>query len=170
MPNTKYLSLTIDGMLSEFPFFSLEDYFTGKEIYLCLFRCGVIMMSDARILASVEQLSVRCDRAVTCSLSSRTLTSLIIHEVHLPEEPLASSFALPMLDLSSLPSLQSISFYNNWIVWSKYSLSSLKKVSIWSGYGKFNLHNDVTSLLRDIARSPESYPSLEDVRTYLSPH
>ncbi|PVF92883.1 hypothetical protein CPB86DRAFT_819284 [Serendipita vermifera] len=85
-----------------------------------------------------------------------------MHEVHFPE-PLASSFALPMLDLSFWPSLKSISFYNNWIIWSKHSLSSLKKVSIWSGYGKSNLHNDVTSFVRDIARFTESYPSLEEL-------
>ncbi|PVF92879.1 hypothetical protein CPB86DRAFT_743632 [Serendipita vermifera] len=170
MPNAKYLNLSISGMFSKFPFFSLEDCFTGKEIYLSFSECGAMPMPNSRIPASVERLSVACDRAIVCSLSSKTLRSLAISEMHFTkEETFAPSSALPMLDLSTWPSLEVISFYDNWITWSKYSLTSLKKVSIQRRYGSSNLHNDVTSFVRDIARSPEPYPSLETLEFGVCP-
>ncbi|PVF94321.1 hypothetical protein CPB86DRAFT_876480 [Serendipita vermifera] len=164
MPNAKYLSLSINGMHSEFPFFSLDNYFTGEEVYLSFSNCSVTPMPDSHIPTSVEKLSVTCSRTLTCSLSSKTLTSLVIQRTYLMrEEPSISSSALPMLDLSAWPSLEVISFYDNWIMWSKHSLTYLKKVTILKDYDKYNLRNDITSFVRDIARSPESHPSLEEL-------
>ncbi|PVG01501.1 hypothetical protein CPB86DRAFT_870941 [Serendipita vermifera] len=162
MPNAQYLQFYMGGVTYEFPFFSFENFFTGKELAYYLSECGTVPIPDSRIPASVEMLSVGCDRAVICSLSSKTLKSLTIYQdmkymLVAKEKP---SSTLPLLDLSAWPSLESISFYENWITWSKHSHASLKKVSIRRYYGD---SNNVTSFLKDIACSPESYPSLEEL-------
>ncbi|PVF94342.1 hypothetical protein CPB86DRAFT_766018 [Serendipita vermifera] len=164
MPKAQYLHLSITGMLSEFPFFSLDDWFTGEEIDLSFSDCGVMPNPDSCIPTSVERLSVACSRAVTCSLSSKSLTNLTIQGDHRMEKRSeASSSALATLDLDAWPSLEAITIYDNWITWSKHSLTYLKRVYIQKRYGKPNLGNDVTSFVRDIACSPESYPSLEEL-------
>ncbi|PVG01489.1 hypothetical protein CPB86DRAFT_794868 [Serendipita vermifera] len=163
MPNAQYLHLYMHGMFSEVPFFSLEDCFAGKEIYFHFSECGTIPIPDSRIPESVEKLSVGCGRAVSCSLSSRTLRSLTIHQMasyYMRPTKKEPSSDLLMLDLGAWPSLESISFDENWIMWSKTSHTSLKKVSIQRLY---NDSNRVTSFIKDIACSPESYPSLEEL-------
>ncbi|PVF92878.1 hypothetical protein CPB86DRAFT_829717 [Serendipita vermifera] len=170
MPRAEYLKISIIGGQSPFPFFSLKEFFSGKELFIYFSECTAIPSEDMQIPSSVETLSLDCNWSALCLLSSNSLKSLDLlqdfdedaadgdlQDLRSPVVPLERQ-----IDLTAWPSLETIGLYKNWVQWGQASLASLRIVSIWESEDD-DIVDNVTYFVREIACRPESYPSLEEI-------
>jgi hypothetical protein len=176
MPNAGYLKVSIIGGQSSFPFFSLKDSFKGDEMFIYFSECTPLASSDMELPSSVETLSIDCTWRAICGLSSLSLKHLNILQ-DFGEDPVDKNMdnlyspvvsLEQQIDLKTWPSLETISLYKNWVQWGQSSLDSLKTVTIWEPDDN-DVVDNATYFVREIARRPESYPSLEEIHLGVCP-
>ncbi|PVF91241.1 hypothetical protein CPB86DRAFT_878621 [Serendipita vermifera] len=165
MPNVESFDLEINPTSQSFPFFSVDGLFHGKDLRFSFERCGVIPQKDIRIPSSVQKLVLLCNSDLIRSLSSNSVKCLswvIDRRQKNPNIGIKGN----MLDLSLWKYLEHIETHGGVVQWSKGSLAFLRRVSIW-GHPRIAglyIYNVATSFIRDLACSPESYPSLEEIK------
>jgi hypothetical protein len=169
---------------------SLYGHFNGRNLTLTLENIELTPSQKDHIPASVHNLTVYCDKELFFSLSSNFVKYLnISFRSDLSDEDCRKIHDLNvwsvaeydrscpdprfMIDLNAWLALESIHIASNhahWIQWEKASLAFLRRVSFQTYYPyDFTTGDAATSFIRDIARRPDSYPSLEEIGLYECP-
>ncbi|PVF99137.1 hypothetical protein CPB86DRAFT_757121 [Serendipita vermifera] len=161
-PKIDALDIYLSIISWSIPLFDLTELFSGTKLSIILPYGNVECLNSISVPSSTAELDLACDGVVSRCLSSNTLKSLLINEADY-EDTTPGKYSPLTFDLSNWPALQKLACYGNAVEWSKYSLTFLRTVRIWTEKTKPIGNRAFTSFIKDIACYPYSYPTLEEI-------
>jgi hypothetical protein len=189
MPKVEHLNFILDCKnplrVLSLPRLPLDGHFIGRNLVLHLVNTRLTPSEKSHIPDSVHTLRVYTNRDLVPLLSSNFVKYL---HISLQPDRSIDEFGLMhrfntwsaaeydtnrpntdfIIDLNAWLALESIHTTSNhvhWIQWEKASLTFLRCVSILTYFPyDATVGDGTTSFIRDIARRPDSYPSLEEIQ------